>query len=204
MKQRIAIYIRTSPHQSDDVGERVEELRSIATGLGWAIETTLQDRAGLEVKRRPAIDRLRKLVAGGQIDIVIVPTLTALAGSLDDLVTVVAGLHAAGCRLYARDEGIDTTTANGAAWMSAMAVAVTFRAKVRQERVREGVVRAKAAGVKFGRACIPTAKLKAVREHLRAGMGIRPTSRLTGVSPARVLQERDVMRAEQDGEKLAA
>jgi DNA invertase Pin-like site-specific DNA recombinase len=204
MKQRAALYLRTSPHHSDDVSARIARFQTIANDLGWTIETTLHDHCGLEIKRRPGLERLRKLMAGGEIDIVIVPALTALAGSLDDLATVVVALHAAGCHLYAHEEGIDTGSSAGAAWLSAMVVAAEFRAKARRERVREGVARARAAGIKFGRACIPTAKLKAVREHLRAGMGIRPTSRATGVSPARVLMERDAMLAEQEGRKHTA
>ena len=46
--------------------------------------------------------------------------------------------------------------------------------------------------------------LKVVRKHLNAGLGIRPIARLTGISPARVLQERDQMLSEQQIDTLAA
>src|SRR5258708_2885593 len=135
MQKRAALYARNSPHSPDDGSAQIDHLQTVANDLALEVVVVLNDRAELEVKRRPGFGRLRRLVVGGEFAIVIVPALTAIAGSLDDLVTFVADLQAAGCHLYAHDEGIDTTTATGAAWMSATVVAVTFRAKVRQERV---------------------------------------------------------------------
>jgi DNA invertase Pin-like site-specific DNA recombinase len=204
MQKRAIIYLRTSPHSSDDVDAEIEHLHGIAANLGWTVTTTLHDQADIDVKRRPGLERLRKLVAAGHVDMVITPSLTAIAGSVDDLVTFVVGLQASACGLYAHDESIDTTTPGGTAWMNGMVIAAEFRAKLRRQRVQEGVARARIAGVKFGRACVPTTTLKLVRKHLEAGLGIRPVARLTGISPARVLQERNLMLIEQDSGKLAA
>jgi DNA invertase Pin-like site-specific DNA recombinase len=67
------------------------------------------------------------------------------------------------------------------------------RRDIKIERAHLGRQRAMEAGVKFGRPQVSETKLQAVRQALGAGAGIRPAARLTGVSPAKVLQVKRAM-----------
>ena len=89
-----------------------------------------------------------------------------------------------------QQSGVDTTTSTGKLLLGMLAAIAEFETDIRKERQREGIERAKAAGVYKGRK--PSVDVTAVRE-LR-GQGVSPTEiakqlRIGRASVYRALQD---------------
>jgi DNA invertase Pin-like site-specific DNA recombinase len=128
--------------------------------------------------------------------VVIVPSLAVLGAGLDDLVAFVAKLLATETALVVVDDGIDTTRPEGLAWMAAVASLTGYQQALRRQKARAGQLRAKAAGVKFGRKPIPDSTMAMVRSALERNEGTRSTGRRYRISPSRVAMEKKAMIAE--------
>ena len=172
----------------------IARLTNLANERGWPITQILTENPATAPDQRAGIAVIRRMLATGSVQAILVPTLLMLGASLDELVALIAKMSAAGVHLISEIEGIDTTTPEGAAWMSAVASMQGFQQALRHQKVRAGQLRAKAAGVKFGRPALSVATIKNVRASLAAGHGVRPTGRKTGVSAARVSAEKQAMR----------
>jgi DNA invertase Pin-like site-specific DNA recombinase len=159
------------------------------------VKSTHIDDAGLDAKRSTAIEAIRRWIALGEIDIVMVSSLSDIGAGLDDLIGFMMELRTAGVGLYSQQDSIGSNTLSTETFYDLMAMLASYRNALRQERTRVGRQRAKAAGVRFGRPPVSEAKLLAVRLNLQTGAGIRPTSRMTGVSPAKVLMVQRQMTA---------
>ena len=76
--------------------------------------------------------------------------LKRLARSLGDLLSIVEKLREAGASLVALDQGIDTATAAGMAFLQMLGVFAEFERTLILERQRAGIAAARAAGRSLG------------------------------------------------------
>jgi DNA invertase Pin-like site-specific DNA recombinase len=74
-----------------------------------------------------------------------------LGRSLQDLVGFLGELQAVGCNLYLHQQHLDTTTPSGRAMFQMCGVFAEFEKAMIVERIKAGLARAKANGVKLGR-----------------------------------------------------
>jgi len=74
-----------------------------------------------------------------------------LGRSLQDLVTFLHELHALGLDLYLHQQALDTSTPAGRAMFNICGVFAEFERAMIQERVKAGLLRAKAKGKRLGR-----------------------------------------------------
>ena len=96
-------------------------------------------------------------------DALVVTRLDRLARSAGDLHGIVAQLTAKGVGFRClQQSGLDTTTSTGKLLLGVLASIAEFETDIRRERQREGIDRAKAAGVYRGRK--PTVDVASVRE----------------------------------------
>lgn len=98
---------------------------------------------------RPKLKELQRFVRKG--DTVVITKLDRLGRSLNDLSSIVDGFRAAGVEFVVLDQGIDTSTSAGRALFGMLAVFAQFETDIRRERQMEGIAKAKAKGVQFGR-----------------------------------------------------
>jgi DNA invertase Pin-like site-specific DNA recombinase len=125
-----------------------------------------------------------------------------LGRSLKDLIDFLKELHALKIDLFLHQQGLDTTTPSGKAMFQMMGVFAEFERAMIQERVRAGLVRAKAEGKKFGRPRIDSATEKEIRKALKQGdLGMRKIAVEFGVGTGtvqRIAQEidREIQRSE--------
>lgn len=106
-------------------------------------------------------------------DTLVVTRLDRLARSAGDLHTIVSQLSRKGVSFRClQQSGVDTSTSTGKLLLGMLAAIAEFETDIRKERQREGIERAKAAGVYKGRK--PTVDAGAVRQ-LRE-QGVAPTS----------------------------
>ena len=140
MSKRVALYLRVSSDGQTCENQR-RELEAVAARAGWTIACVLED-AGLSGAkgrdRRPAFDRLHRLITRREVDLVMAWSVDRLGRSLQDLVGFLGELHAAGCDLYLHAQGVDTSTPAGKAMFGMLGVFAEFERSMIQERVRAG------------------------------------------------------------------
>ncbi len=152
---RAALYGRVSTgEQSTDA--QLHALKRYAEARGWAIQEFVDHGVSGAKERRPALDRLVNAARARQIDIVAVTKLDRLARSTHHLVSLGRELAALGVDLVVLDQHIDTTTPSGRLLFHVLAAIAEFERDLIRERVKAGLERAKAKGVRLGR---PTAQI---------------------------------------------
>ena len=202
MTQRtVALYLRVSTDDQTVENQR-RELIAACDRRGWRVAAEYVD-AGVSGAKgrsdRPGFDRLHKAIVRGKFDVVAAWSVDRLGRSLQDLVTFLGELHGAGVDLYLDRQGVDTSTPAGKALFQMLGVFAEFERSLIVERVRAGIVRARANGTRsgkaFGRPKISAEREDAVRASLEAGTGIRKTARLCGTGNATVARIAAEMRA---------
>jgi len=108
-------------------------------------------------------------------DVLVVTRLDRLARSVPDLYAIVADLNDSGTGFQCLQQGaIDTTTPTGKLMFGVLGAVAEFENDLRRERQREGIERAKKAGVYRGRK--PTIDrdqvIEAIKHKLAQGAGI--------------------------------
>lgn len=171
----------------------VQRLTEVAQRHGWTVTQTLTEQCSTAPDRRVGLAAIRRMLTKGEVQALIVPSLLMIGASLDEIVETVSRFVAAKVHLIVVDEGIDTSTAGGAAWMASVTSLEGVQKALRHQKARAGQLRAKQAGVRFGRPPISDSTMKSVRAALAAGHGIRTTARKLGLSPARVAAEKQAM-----------
>jgi len=101
--------------------------------------------------RRPALDQLLRDAKRRRFDVVVCWRLDRLGRNLKHLITLLEDLQALGIAFVSLAEGIDATTPAGKLQMHILGAIAEFERARIQERVRAGLVRARAQGVRLGR-----------------------------------------------------
>lgn len=129
-----------------------------------------EKQSGTSTNKREKLLEAMDFVREG--DTLVVTRLDRLARSAGDLHVIVSQLakKKVGFRCL-QQSGVDTTTATGKLLLGMLAAIAEFETDIRRDRQREGIERAKAAGVYKGRK--PSVDALAVQE-LRA-QGVSPT-----------------------------
>jgi DNA invertase Pin-like site-specific DNA recombinase len=136
---RIA-YARCST-QSQNLDAQLEQLKHCDKVFKEKLSGGKSDRPELH----KAIDYLR------EGDSLVITKLDRLARSLTDLHKLVAMIEEKGATLNVLNQAIDTSTSSGKLMFSMLGAFAEFEKDLINERVQEGLVRARAKGVKFGK-----------------------------------------------------
>jgi DNA invertase Pin-like site-specific DNA recombinase len=182
--QRAALYARVSTTgHGQDVGLQLDELRQVAAQRGWSVVEEFVDEGISGAKAsRPALDRMMEVARLGKIDVVAVWKLDRLGRSLANLLSTLdeLGHHGVGF-VSLRDAGIDTTSPAGRLLLQLMGAFAEFERGLIRERVKAGVDRARAKGVKFGRSKVEV-DLRPALLMLDGGLGLKATASALRVS----------------------
>jgi DNA invertase Pin-like site-specific DNA recombinase len=148
---RAAIYARVSTLDQEPENQLIE-LRRYLAARGWEPATEYVDRGVSGSKdRRPAIDQLLRDAKRRKFDVVCCWRLDRLGRNLKHLVTCIEEMHALGVAFVSLGEGIDCTTPAGRLQLHILGALAEFERARIQERVRAGLARARAQGVRLGR-----------------------------------------------------
>jgi DNA invertase Pin-like site-specific DNA recombinase len=117
-------------------------------------------------------------------DTLVVPSLDRLSRSLQDLITIVAGLRRRGVGFRSLHEALDTTTPGGRLVFHVFAALAEFIRELIVEGTREGLDAARARGQRLGRPPAMTAEqIRQARDLLTLPRNsISSVARLLGVS----------------------
>ncbi len=181
--KRAAIYLRVSTADQTTANQR-RELEAAAEARGWTLVSVYEDHAVSGSKgreQRPQLDLMLKDAVRGRFDVVMVWAVDRLGRSLPDLVSSMQELQSASVDLFIMQQALDTTTPAGRAMFGMLGVFAEFERSMIQSRVKSGLDRAKAAGVKLGRPKTSAATERAIAARLAAGDGILKVSKAMGV-----------------------
>lgn len=152
--RKVAIYIRWS---TDDQGDgttlevQLEGCSHYVLSQGWQVSedlTFVDDGYSGGNLERPALGRLRKLVADGRVDCVVVFKVDRLSRSVIDTVNLVLGEWDGRTHLKSAREPIDTTTAMGKQFFYMLVSYAEWERSVIRERTVAGRRRRAAEGYK--------------------------------------------------------
>lgn len=140
----LVAYIRVS-----SIGQSLEVQREKMLALGVLPEHIFEEkRSGVDANRPALKDALRFVRKG---DTFCISRIDRLARSATDLLSIVEQLQRKGVELQVIDQSIDTSNPAGRAMLQMLAVFAEFETAIRSERQMDGIAKAKADGVKFGR-----------------------------------------------------
>ena len=121
-------------------------MRAIAEREGWEIVEIYRD-AGISGAKgrhaRPAFDALCKDATRRRFDLIMAWSVDRLGRSLQDLISFLTEVHAAGIDLFLHQQGLDTRSPAGKAMFQMMGVFAEFERAMIRERVNAGLARAK-------------------------------------------------------------
>jgi len=185
---RAAIYLRVSTGDQTVENQR-RELEAAAEARGWTVSAVYSDEGVSGAKgrdQRPQLDAMLKDAVRRRFDVVMVWAVDRLGRSLPDLVGTMQELHGAKVDLFVQQQALDTTTPAGRAMFGMLGVFAEFERSMIQARVKSGLDRARAKGVKLGRK--PTApKVEAdIRARLAEGIGMLKVAAEFGVGSGTV------------------
>lgn len=144
---KVAIYIRWS---TEDQGEgttlevQTEACRAYVASQGWAVNEELvfiDDGYSGGSLERPAMGRLRRAVADGLVDCVVVYKLDRLSRSVVDTVNLICREWEDRCWIKSAREPIDTTTHAGKMFFYTLVNYAEWERSVIRERTHSGKVR---------------------------------------------------------------
>lgn len=150
--KRVAFYLRVSTGEQTTENQR-RQLKQVAEHRGWDLVGVFEDAGVSGAKgrdKRPQLDFMLRQAVRGQFDVLAVWSVDRLGRSLKHLLDILGELQNAGVDLYLHQQGIDTGTPAGKAMYQMLGVFAEFERSLIQERVRAGLARAKANGVKLG------------------------------------------------------
>lgn len=154
---RVLGYARVSTREQAEgvsVDEQLERIRAYCQAKGWRLVEELIDEgfSGKDL-RRPALTRLRELVAGGEIDVLVVKKLDRLTRRQRDLWNLLEGEfepHDVG--LASVTEPFETCSAMGRAFLGMLGVFAQLERDTIAERTKDALAHKRTKGERVGAA----------------------------------------------------
>jgi DNA invertase Pin-like site-specific DNA recombinase len=184
-----AIYARVST-KDQTTDNQVEQLQQVAAKAGWSVSAVYADviSGSKGREQRPELDAMLKAVTRREIDRVMVWSVDRLGRSLQDLVSTMQEIQAAGADLYLHQQSIDTSTPAGKALFQMCGVFAEFEREMIRERVKAGLERTKAKGTKLGRRPIAPIMVRKVKQMKQddPSLSVRKIAKTMQLSPTSV------------------
>ena len=186
--KRAALYVRVST-DAQTVENQIRELRQVAGRRGWDVAEVYND-AGISGAKgrngRPGLDSMLKDASRRKFDVVMAWAIDRLGRSLIDLLDTIQHLEACGVDLYLDQQAIDTTTPMGRLVFQVTGAFAEFERTIIRQRIKAGLKRAVAQGVKLGRPKIDRTTERKVRQQLARGEGILRVAKSLGIGTGTV------------------
>ncbi|MEI2606564.1 recombinase family protein [Erwinia aphidicola] len=187
---RVFAYCRVSTHEQTTENQRRE-----IEAAGFAVQprrmTEEQISGSVAAGERPGFARLLDRMENG--DVLIVTKLDRLGRDAMDVRKTVEQLALSGIRVHCLAlGGVDLTSAAGKMTMQVISAVAEFEKDLLIERTHSGLVRARAAGKRFGRPpALSQEQRQAALEMLKTGTSISAVARELGTSRQTIMRLRD-------------
>ncbi|MBT3779414.1 MAG: recombinase family protein [Rhodospirillaceae bacterium] len=190
MNRKVAVYARVSTDKQTTENQ-LNQLRAIADKNGWVIVREFVDEGISGAKgrdKRPQFDALLKSAVRRDFDLVLSWSVDRLGRSLQHLVEFLNELHGVGCDLFLHQQAIDTTTPSGKAMFGMCGIFAEFERSIIQQRVKAGLERARANGVRLGRPAISQGMKDEILAMRATGMSMNKIAGEIGISKSVVVR----------------
>ncbi len=152
---KIALYARVST-DGQDPEVQLHALRLHATNRGWIIVEEFVDHGYSGAKeKRPALDRMIKAAWTGTFQAVLVWRFDRFARSVKHLITALEQFRSLNINFISLQEQFDTSTPIGHAMFTIIGAMAQLERDIIRERVKAGLDRARARGIRLGRPVTP-------------------------------------------------
>ena len=149
--KKVAIYMRVSTSGQTVENQRLE-LEAYCQRQGWTITKVYEDSGFSGSKSdRPALNEMLSDASKGLFAAILVWKIDRLARSTADLLRILLTLKNHGVDFVSTTQAIDTTTSYGRMVLTFLGAIAEFERDTIVERVKSGLARAQAQGVKLGR-----------------------------------------------------
>ncbi|MHB8325457.1 MAG: recombinase family protein [Candidatus Dormibacteria bacterium] len=149
---RAGLYARVSTtDKGQDPELQLVPMRELAVTRGWQVTEYVDHASAADLRGRRQWRQLLEDARSGRIDLVVVWKLDRFARSSLDALTWLQQLDSAGVGFRILTQDIDTTTSAGRLVFSVLAAVAEMERELIRERVKAGMVRAKAQGKRLGR-----------------------------------------------------
>ncbi len=183
--KKVGIYVRVSTTEQTTENQ-VRELQAHSQRQGFEIFKVYADEGiSGSVSDRPALGNMLKDARQGKFEILMVWKIDRVARSISHLLEVLADLKGCGVGFVSLTEGINTETAQGRMLASFLGAIAEFEKELIIDRVRSGMARARANGVKVGRPRVGFDVQKAI-ELKEAGSSWSQVAKVVGASSATI------------------
>src|SRR6516225_7328377 len=141
------------------------------------------------------LDSMLKDACRRKFDVVMAWAIDRLGRSLSDLLDTIQHLEACGVDLYLDQQAIYTTTPMGKLVFQLTGAFAEFERTMIRQRIKAGLKRAVAQGVKLGRPKIDSATERKVRNQLAKGVGILKVARSLGTGGVKAMSDEEIEQA---------
>jgi DNA invertase Pin-like site-specific DNA recombinase len=182
--KRAVLYLRVSTDRQTVANQR-EALTAIAERRGWHIVAEYNDAGISGAKgrdKRPGLDAMLKDATRNKFEVCMAWAIDRLGRSLQDLLGTMQTLEAANVDLFIEQQALDTTTPSGKLMFQLCGAFAEFERSMIRQRINAGLKRAKAAGIRLGRAPCDESVVAHAKELLASGNSIRHVAGETGLS----------------------
>lgn len=177
--KRTITTVRTSIKQIGTIMNQTIGYARVST-IGQSLEVQLdklkncdkvfqEKRSGKQTDNRPELLKALDYVREG--DSLVISRLDRMARSVLDLAKIAEQLKEKGVALKVLDQSIDTSTSEGKLMFHMLGAFAEFENDIRRERQQDGIVKAQAKGVRFGRKPVLSEEQQATIRRLRADEG---------------------------------
>jgi DNA invertase Pin-like site-specific DNA recombinase len=187
---RVALYARVSTQEGrQHLSNQLDELRRYAKRMNWGVAGVYSDQASGAKSDRPGLDKMLEAAARRAFDVVLVFDLSRLTRSGPaSAFHYIDRLSAAGVQFHSFREEYFRTTGPAGPMLIAIAAYIAEQERTQmQHRIKAGIARAKAAGVRFGRPSriLDRAKIQKLRKQ---GKSIRDIARKLGTTKSTIMR----------------
>ncbi len=148
---RVALYARVST-DGQDPEVQLTALRTHAANRGWEVVEEFVDRGYSGAKeRRPALDRMMRAAWDGRFQAIAVWRFDRFARSVKHLISALEQFRSYRVEFVSLQEQFDTATPIGLAMFTIIGAMAQLERDIIRERVKAGLVAARARGVRLGR-----------------------------------------------------
>ena len=149
---RVALYARVSTLNGQHPEMQLSELREYASRRGWVVAGEYVDEGVSGSKdSRPALNRLMADVHRRRFDIVACWKVDRFGRSLKHLVNALADLDSYSIAFVSLRDNLDLSTPSGRLMFQIIGAMAEFELSLTKERVKCGLVNARANGKQLGR-----------------------------------------------------
>lgn len=168
-----------------------DQLKAAGCGIIFAEKRSGTTRAG-----REQLETALKVLTAQPGNALVVTRLDRLARSLSELLTIAETIKKSGGSLRVLDKGqeIDTSTAAGELFFHILGAFAQFETRLRADRQKEGIEKAKAEGRHLGRP--QSIDVEAVREALANGETVAAIRARTGYARSSIYRVKEAAAAE--------